>query len=353
MENMNKDLLERFFNNECTAEESAKVLKWFDTEDGKKFLQGELDSDIENMMSGSGQFGSGYPDPDSEKILKSIQGTIRKQEFRNKRKRQVIYPIFKAAAAILVVLAASFFYQNVYLPESEEITEHVPIHYTTSEDQQRKITLGDGSTIQLNSNSEIWVSGDYMSGDRNIQLHGEAYFDVMHDPESPFRVYANESEVEVLGTAFNVKSNGHGDNIQVAVTEGRVAFHNRGDLNEGPSVILDAGHFGYLDLNKNEIAVDNFAVENYMSWMSGELVFEDLSLEKVCLQLNRLYEVQCGFENESLTDLRLTANFSDESLDKTLSVVALTLDIGFRMEDSEVLWIEESMEEGSENEMMN
>jgi transmembrane sensor len=151
----------------------------------------------------------------------------------------------------------------------------------------------------LNSNSEIWVSGAYMSESREIQLQGEAYFDVMHDPERPFRVYANESEVEVLGTAFNVKSNGHGDNIQVAVTEGRVAFHNRGDLNEGPSVILDAGHYGYLDLNKNEIAVDNFAIENYMSWMSGELVFEDLSLEKVCLQLNRLYEVQCGFENES------------------------------------------------------
>jgi len=349
MENMNKYLLEKFLNDECTAEESAKVLKWFDTEEGEKFLQGELDSDVENLMSGLGQFGSGYPEPDSDKILKSIQGSIRKQEFRKKRKHQVIYPIVKVAAAMLVVLTASFFYQNVYLHESEEITEQIPIHYTTSDDEQRKITLGDGSTIQLNSNSEIWVSGAYMSESREIQLQGEAYFDVMHDPESPFRVYANESEVEVLGTAFNVKSNGHGDNIQVAVTEGRVAFHNRGDLNEGPSVILDAGHYGYLDLNKNEIVVDNFAIENYLSWMSGELVFEDLSLEKVCLQLNRLYEVQCGFENDQLSGLRLTANFSDESLDKTLSVVALTLDIGFRMESTEVIWTEVSINEESEN----
>jgi transmembrane sensor len=349
MENITKDLLKRFFNSECTAEESAIVLKWFDTEEGEKFLEGELDSDIEKLMSGLEQFGAGYPDPDSDKILISIRGTIRKQEFRKKRKQQVIYPIVKVAAAMLVVLTASFFYQNVYLHESEEITEQVPIHYTTSDDEQRKITLGDGSTIQLNSNSEIWVTGAYMSESREIQLQGEAYFDVMHDPERPFRVYANESEVEVLGTAFNVKSNVHGDNIQVAVTEGRVAFHNRGDLNEGPSVILDAGHYGYLDLNKNEIVVDNFAIENYMSWMSGELVFEDLSLEKVCLQLNRLYEVQCGFENDQLSGLKLTANFSDDSLERTLSVVALTLDIGFRMESTEVIWTEVSINEESEN----
>jgi transmembrane sensor len=87
--------------------------------------------------------------------------------------------------------------------------------------------------------------------------------------------------------------------------------------------------------------VDDFAVENYLAWISGRLVFEDLSLDKVCLQLNRLYEVNCTFENESLADLKLTANFSDESLNKTLSVVVLTLDIGFRLEESEVVWIEE------------
>jgi transmembrane sensor len=350
MENMNKDLLERFFKDECTAEESAKVLKWFDTEDGKKFLQGELDSDIENMMSGSGQFGSGYPDPDSEKILKSIQGMIRKQEFRNKRKRQVIYPIFKAAAAILVVLAASFFYQNVYLPESEEITEHVPIHYTTSEDQQRKITLGDGSTIQLNSNSEIWVSGTYMSERREIQLQGEAFFDVIHDPERPFKVYANESEVEVLGTAFNVKSNVHGDNIQVAVTEGRVAFRSNDTFAEIQSVILHEGQYGYLDLTNNDLIVDEIAIENYLAWMSGELVFEDLSLEKVCLQLNRLYEVQCGFENDQLSGLRLTANFSDDSLKKTLSVIALTLEIEFSVVNGQVEWMNKYQSEAGSGE---
>jgi transmembrane sensor len=338
MENMNRDLLKRFFNDECTAEETAKVLKWFDTEEGEKFLKRELDSDIENLISGSEKFGAGYPDPDSDKILKSIQGTIRKQEFRKKRKQQVIYPIFKAAASILVVLAASYFYQNVYIPESEDISEYVPIHYATSEEEQRKITLGDGSTIQLNSNSEIRVSGDYMAGDRVIELLGEAYFDVAHKADSPFLVHVNGSSVEVLGTAFNVRSYRDSRNIQVAVTEGRVEFRSNGIRNDEMSVILNRGQFGYLDFSINQMIVDEFAIENYLSWMSGELVFEDLSLEKVCTQLNRLYDLTCDFGDQALKELRLTANFSDDSMEKTLSVIALTLDIDYSLENDRVDW---------------
>jgi transmembrane sensor len=354
MKHIDKELLDRFFNDECSAEEAEKVLKWFGTPEGKKFLQESLDTDVVRFMSESKRMQSNYPEPDSDELLASIDQEIRKQDFSNKRKRQYIYPIIKAAASVLVILTAAYFYQFAYEPQESEIAEVVPIHYATSEDEQREITLGDGSTIRLNSNSEILISSGYMSEGREIELQGEAYFDVVHNPDRPFIIHANESVIEVLGTSFNVKSYEAMQSIQVAVTEGRVAFKRGSEpADEQNSVLLEKGQYGYLDLNNNKFSVDDFAIKNYLAWMSGRLVFEDLSLGRVCLQLNRLYEVNCTFENESLTDLKLTANFSDESLDKTLSVVALTLDIGFRINDSEVVWIEESITKESENEMVN
>jgi len=351
MKNIDKELLERFFNDDCTVEETEQVLKWFDTPEGEKFLEESLNSDAGQFADETRDLGSDYPEPDSDQLLNAIHLIIRKQECRNKRKRHIIYPVFKAAAVVLVILTASYFYQFAYQSPETEIVEAVPIHYTTSDDEQRDITLGDGSTIRLNNNSEVWISGDYMSGAREIELQGEAFFEVMHDPEKPFIVYANESAVEVLGTSFNVKSYRTGDNIQVAVTEGRVSFRSNAPAGD-QTVILDGGQYGFLDLSNNEISVEDFAIENYLAWMNGRLVFEDLSLDKVCLQLNRLYQINCSFENDALTGLKLTATFSGDSLERTLSVISLSLDIRYRLDNGEVAWIDERVEKPAD-EMVN
>ncbi|MEX2565274.1 MAG: DUF4974 domain-containing protein, partial [Cyclobacteriaceae bacterium] len=104
--------------------------------------------------------------------------------------------------------------------------------------------------------------------------------------------------------------------------------------------VLKKGQFGFLDVNERTISVDDYAIENYLAWRTGRLIFEDLTLAQVCTQLNRLYEIQCSFEKEAIRDLRLTANFSNDSLEKTLSVISLSLKIDYTEEGSRVHWRE-------------
>lgn len=151
----------------------------------------------------------------------------------------------------------------------------------------------------------------------------------MSYPNRPFIIHTNQSTVHVLGTAFNVKSISGGDNVQVAVVEGRVSINGDSNKLEKHSVVLKKGQYGYLDVKEQSITVDDYAVANYLTWKSGRLKFEDLSLGQVCLQLNRLYDIRCEYTDEELKDRRLMANFSNDSLEKTLSVISLSLQIDY------------------------
>ncbi len=168
------------------------------------------------------------------------------------------------------------------------------------------------------------------------ELKGEAFFDVARNPEQPFIIHANESDVEVLGTSFNVKSHPEQSNVQVAVVEGRVAFKNVNNTPEAEalSVTLSKGQYGYMDIHKRTILVDDLAVENYLAWKNGRFEFEGLTLQQVCTQLNRLYEIECSYSNKQIENLLLTASFSNESLEKTLEVIALSLDIEYDLKNN-------------------
>lgn len=338
---MDKKLVEKFFINQTTPEETERVLDWFDTTEGKQYLQERLDIDYELMDRN--ELRKMVPELDSDDLYKAIQNKIGPE-----RKKVVIHNAdwmgyaFKAAAAILVILTASLFTITQQRYAAEQIVEREPIHFQTNNEENREITLSDGSVIQLNKNSEVTISEDFMQGTREIELKGEAFFDVAHNPDQPFIIHANESNVEVLGTSFNVRSLPKQANVQVAVVEGRVAFKNVNSPSETEalSVTLSKGQYGYMDIQKRTILVDDLAVENYLAWKSGRFEFEDLSLQQVCTQLNRIYSIQCSFADAEIENLPLTANFSNESLEKTLSVIALSLNLEYEANTETVVWLQ-------------
>jgi transmembrane sensor len=343
MSKIDMKLIEKYFNSETTPEENDRVLKWFGTPQGEKFLEEQLNTDIGYLAKDKNHYSGSEIQPDSSKILSAIYRRIKTgNAYKKSHKKDRILPYLKAAAVILVFLANALLYQYVIKDNIvvDETTELQPVHYSTSDGQQFRITLRDSTIIRINSNSEIWIPGDFDSDSRTIKLSGEAYFEVMSDPDRPFIINANESVVEVLGTAFNVKSYRKDESVQVAVIEGSVAFRNNTNGNDrsSESVILSGGQFAYLDILNNQITIEDFGVLNYLTWMRGNLVFDELSLDKVCIQLNRLYKIQCLFDEESLKQLKLTSDFSNDSLEKTLSVISLTLGIEHRLENDTVIW---------------
>ncbi len=336
---MIRDLAEEYLKGHVTPGEAEKVLEWFETKEGREFLNEKLFEDW--SLAEKHRLSGGMPELRSDRLYNTIHQKIKKRRRRGVFKlKKADWPgiLVKIAAAILVVATASYLAVQYDHYSAGLVTEREPVIFITGDEENREIKLGDGTVIRLNNNSQLVVSKDFLHGTREITLDGEAYFEVEHDPGEPFIIHANRSVVEVLGTAFNVRSLSDQANVQVAVTEGKVQFRNHSPDYKDEGVILTKGQYGYLDIHKRKIHVDETAVDNYLAWKNGRMIFEGLALQQVCTQLKRLYEVECGFEAESISNQLLTANFANESLEKTLSVIALTLNIEVEINGDRLFW---------------
>lgn len=211
------------------------------------------------------------------------------------------------------------------------------------DNQQRALTLSDGTKIRLNSNAQIWIPEDFDRSTREVTLEGEAFFEVSHDEEKPFTVHTARATIKDLGTAFNVRAAPDNQNVQVAVTDGKVSVWSDWQTEEKATELIE-GQFGQLDLKSKTLQVDRFNVNNYLSWMNGRLQYDGARLDKVSLQLGRMFDVSFTYADRSLRRLTLETDFERKSLKKILEVIAMTLHIDYRIDMKEdgkrVTWLQ-------------
>lgn len=333
---MNRNIVEKFLSNTCTPDEAEQVLKWFKTPEGKEYLSKRLDEDRE--LFDDQRIMPLISEEKSEKMWSVIEANVDFTPKHNYRPRRTIAIYWHIAAAVLVVLTSSVFYMWGQAGVKNNPETNQPIHYVAGNEQQKKLNLSDGTKIRLNSNSQIWISAFYGRESREVTLEGEAYFEVIHDEDRPFVIHTSGASIKDLGTAFNVRALPGKDNVQVAVTEGRVSIRAEQQTEE-QAVELTPGQFGYLDLNTNAVEVDNFGIENYLSWMNGRIKFQNAQLSHVSRQLSRIYNIAFEYSNSSLKNLALTADFERGSIEKALEVISLTLNVEYRIEDRKVTWL--------------
>lgn len=338
-----RKLADRFFNDQCSPEEAEKVLEWLDTSEGEEYLHKKMDADLSSAGKNLKEIvGLDYPSSSGLNKEKSFRNILRKIalfEPSTFRRKTYLSPLIKMIAVLLVVTISSILFLITDFSGFSEVEKEIePVVLVTVSDEQRETTLGDGTVIHMNENSRVTIPGDYMEQNRSVLLEGEAYFEVTYNKESPFSISTLSSEIEVLGTSFNVKSSREKGLVEVAVVEGQVSLTKKNGNGAG-KVFLQKGNYGYLDILSHQITTEYFGVENYLAWKSGEFVFNGLSLDQVCIQLNRFYEISCRFEDETIKERELTANFSKDDLANTLSVISLTLDVPYSMDGEEVFWV--------------
>ena len=189
------------------------------------------------------------------------------------------------------------------------------------------VTLPDNSVVTLNKEASITYPRKFSEGNRTVIMNGEAFFEVTRDETKPFIVNLGLSNVEVLGTSFNINAEGNNDKIEVVVNTGKVRFETTtGD----ESVILTKGEKGTLMKNMNMISkVDNNDV-NFMAWKTRKIVFNDVDLDVVIQTVNKLYDSNITFTTDVGKNCKVTVSFDNQSIDSILSVLELTLDLEYR-----------------------
>lgn len=325
---MDKDLIDKYFRDECSEEELDKVLAWFQTDEGREFLENDFENHRQRI--GESKRSSLKEDIDSKAVFNRIQSDKKKKRRRN------FWTVALVASFLLIAFcfSAVLYWGGINTESSQDLAKD-PLVYTTTHDQHKVLGLADGTTVRLNENSKLVVPQEN-SKKRIVRLTGEAYFEVAHNSGRPFIVNTEYSSIEVLGTKFNVKADTLAGNVEVAVTEGKVSLKKERTNDVG--AILTKNHFGILDTRSNDITIEEANVDNYMSWIDNRLAFNGESLFEISRQLERLYDVEIQFKNERLKSLNLTADFERSSLTQVLTVIANTLEINYRTEEDRVTW---------------
>jgi len=330
---LNHELLQKFFRNQCNSAEIKQVYRWFTTSEGRKYFEEQTERDIERYSDSENLLIT--PDISSDEIFTRIKQSRRKK-VSHSATRHSGWKIKAAVAAIICIsmVTAAIIYQTHTLDEANS-AEIVYRTISTGDEQHRIITLSDGSQIRLNSNSTIEVPETFLPDKRHIVLNGEAWFKIAPDPLKPFSVQANQATIHVLGTEFNVKMDEAAGNIQIAVSEGTVAFESRnGSLNEGIRTTLSRNNFALYYPASDEIIIENAPVINYMSWIDGKLFFDNEPLWQVSRTLERLYNVSFTYAKQDLNQLTLSADLSRSDLHDLLSIISQTLNIEYEMDSS-------------------
>lgn len=157
------------------------------------------------------------------------------------------------------------------------------------------VTLADGTTVTINSDSKLTFPTTFGSKKREVKLEGEAFFRVKRDLKRPFLVVAGELTTNVLGTEFNVMAYPETVKQSVTLVSGIVAVNVSTDLSE----VLKPGNMLSYDATNGECLIQDVNVEDVTAWMDGSLVFIHENISDIVYKLSRRFNVSMRCEVES------------------------------------------------------
>jgi len=227
-------------------------------------------------------------------------------------------PLLRIAASIALVLAIGI--PALYFGVIRDNTE-LSIKHHLAEEGVATVDLPDGSRVYLNKGSEISYSIAFKN-QRAVELQGEAFFEVMSDPQNPFTVSSGEMVVTVLGTSFNVKQLDSPSDLEVYVKTGKV----RVSLEESEQYIqLEPEEFGLVESRKLSSSIQEDP--NYISWKTKDFKFVNSALIEVLQELEESYHVDIHTEDLDLSEMRITTSYSGQSIDAILETIGTAFDM--------------------------
>ncbi len=195
------------------------------------------------------------------------------------------------------------------------------------------LTLFDGSTVWLNSETTIQYSTNFNRKKREVQIEGEAHFEVAHNSKKPFIVYVGNSQVKVHGTSFNVKAYPGSDRIETVLEEGKVEF-----VSGKQSMMIKPGERVTITLSKGKLEKDKIDTEKAVAWKKGKYYYSNESLSAIIEQLQRWYEIEFVFDGEELSQYQFTGVINKEkSIQYNLRLIELTNRVQAEFEDGKVI----------------
>ncbi|TRX49346.1 DUF4974 domain-containing protein [Fulvivirga sp. M361] len=308
---MEEEIVFRYLNGNSSARENEEIERWLleDDENVKTFDYWKevwINSSQEDM-----------PEPDTAIAWQKTKTRINEAgRLTTDAKVFSLYRYFKYAAALLFAVGVIWIM----------IQKESSLETWQTEDQIAHRILPDGSEVWLHRNSQLKLPTSFSDDSRNVELQGTAFFKVTKNPDKPFIIHNEETEVKVLGTAFMVETN---EQKEVVIVEsGKVAFYSR--QNNEHKVILTAHKQASYNTEARKLSQVQQNDPNRFAWKTRQLVFAETPLHEVMESLEDVYGIhieQDVASGISGPDCKLTTTIDQEPLEHILETLESLFDI--------------------------
>ena len=259
----------------------------------------------------------------SEPEKKEPEGVIRPLQPTVPAKKSP-WKLIASLAATVVVLVLVGVIAKPFLTG----TEQVEWEEIAAGDEKRVVKLPDGSTVTLNENSSLRFAKGETAPNRDVELTGEAFFEVEKNPDRPFIVSTDAGTITVLGTSFNVYAYPDQAESWVQVRTGKVAFAPK----EAPEPMhLLPGEKGIFHTGTYLFTKEENASPNEFAWFSGKLEFVDATFPEIFVQLEKIYGMTVEADSPDLLECPVTSSFPNMTGMDILQ--ELSLSFAFEIED--------------------
>ncbi|WP_020527347.1 FecR family protein [Flexithrix dorotheae] len=344
MKGFDKSLIKKYLNNTCSVVEAEKVLQWFETTEGKNFLEKDF---LPDPVPEKNNLRALHYNP--EQGLKSIKENasklhILKPEDKKQNQKNHFWTSKKIAASILLLLGIGLSFHYYWVESSKEkikVAQKVEdeILKITSKGQKTVFYLPDGTKVKLNSESAFKYPKIFSGKNRVVKLLGEAFIEVAKNPDQPFIVYSGEVSTKALGTSFNIRAYPEDEQINVALTTGKVVVGEHDNIVENGSYnnifLIPGEKYSFNKSNKSN-SKSKFSMEE-IGWINGELIFEDASLETIEKELERWFGVDIKIKNHPVQFKPYTGHHNNENLRNILENIKIASNIDFELNDKKVI----------------
>jgi ferric-dicitrate binding protein FerR (iron transport regulator) len=301
------------------------MMKEFNEERIGKYLAGEGNEDersaFENDLASDAELNNQFlifqkiweNAPSGHTELWNTQSAWQKFVSSNQLENEVVksrkLKLFWPVAAVLVVALGSFI---LYWYQGKTV------FYSYNADSKEPVSLSDGSKVYLNKGASIKVY-PFNRKKRQVELSGEAFFEVAPDSKHPFTVKSGGTMTEVVGTAFNITE--EADRTKIFVNKGKVIF--RSVENENAALALTAGEAAEFKDNRMQLIPN--PSPNISAWHTKQLKFaKDMSLADILADASAYFHQKISLENDALKDchISIALSYTDPEINAVLKPLA-------------------------------
>jgi transmembrane sensor len=277
---------------------------------------------------------------------------------RQKRRRSRRNISILSGLLCCLAIAGWFWKSNSISPA--DIEKPVKETIVTQKGSRTHSVLADGTTVWLNVGSKLFYENDFNGTTREVRLEGEAFFDVVKQPDRPFIVHTSGIDIRVLGTAFNVKSYPDDKNVETTLYRGLVqVFRQEDSVSKG--IQLTPNHKLILPKHAAVVAIKlsedkkpttkeipvNFFITPIDStkkeserletaWVYNRIEFRGDSFEEVAKKLERWYNVTIVFTDEKAKQLSVIGSFEKETVEQAFAALKEAFPINYKINNHEI-----------------